>query len=362
MSRRVVAGLLALGLIVVGAVLGMTANAPFVSFRPGPTVNVLGPNGDKQIISVTGHKTYRDDGALRLVTVYVTQPADKIGLFSALLGWADPDTAVLPYDAVYHEAVSNKCSQQQSAEQMTSSQDNATAAALSALDIKFKVRKLTAIAVAAVDAKGPANGVLADDDQIVSVDGKPVTSSDALIGAIQSKKPGSQVKLGIRRCSLPTTVTITTKASPDDPKQSRVGVSLNPTPDVYGLEGDFPFKVEINLSENIGGPSAGMMFALSIYDVLTPGSLTGGKVIAGSGEIDADGIVGPIGGIGQKLVGAQRDGAKLFLVAQENCAEAAKAHYDKDSMQLVKVHTLKQAIADVDAWRQNPDADLPGCS
>ncbi|MFL6109203.1 MAG: S16 family serine protease, partial [Marmoricola sp.] len=104
------------------------------------------------------------------------------------------------------------------------------------------------------------------------------------------------------------------------------------------------------------------MFALSIYDLLTPGSLTGGRSIAGSGEISADGVVSPIGGIGQKLVGAQRDGAQLFLVAKENCAEAIRSHYDKDKLRLVKVHTLTDAIAAVDTWRKNPDAALPRCT
>jgi PDZ domain-containing protein len=104
------------------------------------------------------------------------------------------------------------------------------------------------------------------------------------------------------------------------------------------------------------------MFALSLYDLLTPGSLTGGKQIAGSGEISSDGVVGPIGGIGQKLVGAQRDGARLFLVAAENCAEAARAHYDKNKLRLVKVHTLSDAIKAVNAWRENPNAALPGCT
>jgi PDZ domain-containing protein len=105
-----------------------------------------------------------------------------------------------------------------------------------------------------------------------------------------------------------------------------------------------------------------MMFALAIYDVLTPGSLTGGRQIAGSGEISPDGTVGPIGGIGQKLPAAQRDGARLFLVAAENCAEAVRSHYDPGKMRLVKVEKLADAIKDVEAWRDNPDVALPRCS
>jgi PDZ domain-containing protein len=120
--------------------------------------------------------------------------------------------------------------------------------------------------------------------------------------------------------------------------------------------------VKVQLPGTVGGPSAGMMFALAIYDVLTPGSLTGGKVIAGSGEISPDGTVGPIGGIGQKLPAAERDRARLFLVAADNCAEALRSHYDPDKMRLVKVEKLADAIKDVEAWRDNPDANLPRCT
>ena len=104
------------------------------------------------------------------------------------------------------------------------------------------------------------------------------------------------------------------------------------------------------------------MFAMGIYDVLTPGSLTEGATIAGTGEIDAKGNVGAIGGIQQKLVGAQDDGAKLFLVPAENCAEALGGHYDPDKMRLVKVTTLKEGIDDVQAWVKDHDAKLTRCT
>ena len=101
---------------------------------------------------------------------------------------------------------------------------------------------------------------------------------------------------------------------------------------------------------------------MGIYDVLTPGSLTGGKAIAGTGEIDGEGHVSPIGGIQQKLVGAQSDGAKLFLVPADNCAEALGGNFDPDKMRLVKVTTLDDAIKDVKAWVKDPKAPLPRCT
>ena len=104
------------------------------------------------------------------------------------------------------------------------------------------------------------------------------------------------------------------------------------------------------------------MFSMGIYDVLTPGSLTGGKVIAGTGEIDPQGKVAPIGGIQQKMVAAQAAGAKLFLSPADNCAEALEGNYDPKKMRLVKVDRLDGAIADVRAWVKNPDVALPRCT
>jgi len=351
MSRRLIAFLLAAGLALGLTIAAVLVNVPYVTFRPGPTINVLGPFDGKQIVEVSGHKIYRDEGGLRMVTVVPRGgPGDRLNLLDVLVGWANPDTAVLPYDAVYKNQTSAQV-HQQSAVEMSSSQDNATAAALSALAIKFR----TEVNVAAVDPKGAANRLLKKGDVLTAVDGKPTTDGNALIAAIRAVKPGHKVRLTIRRGSTPKVVTVVTRPAPDNPGESRVGVSI-------AQRYVFPFKVKFQLSDNIGGPSAGMMFALSLYDLLTPGSLTGGRTIAGSGEIAANGVVGPIGGIGQKLVGAQRDGARLFLVAQENCSEAVRAHYDKDKLRLVKVHTLSEAIEAVDAWRKDPNAALPRCT
>jgi PDZ domain-containing protein len=360
MNRRTAAGLLALALCVA---LGAYANRPtetFSVFSPGPTFNTLGSLDGKQVITITGHPTYRDDGQLRFVTVYVTQPGQPLTLVHTLVSWIDPSTAVLPHDAVYRKGETNQSSQAESAVQMTDSQDDATAAALTAAGIRYTSRKVHQIGIAAVDDAGPAAGLVRSGDVLVAVQGKPVTTSAAAVTAISALHPGSKVELGLLREGVSKDVTITTVARPDDASKARVGVSLSG--DEVSTRYSFPFKVSFGVSDNIGGPSAGMMFALSVYDLLTPGSITGGRVIAGSGEISPTGVVSPIGGIAQKLVGAQDDGAKLFLVAAENCAEASKAHYDHGKMRLVKVHTLSDAIKAVDTWRENPKADLPACS
>lgn len=122
---------------------------------------------------------------------------------------------------------------------------------------------------------------------------------------------------------------------------------------------DLPFEVSVNIDDGIGGPSAGLMFSLSIYDTLTPGSLTGGEIIAGTGTVDALGTVGPIGGIQQKIVAARDAGAELFLVPADNCGEALGA--PRGDLRLVKVESTKDAITSLESWVDDHDADLPTC-
>jgi Lon-like protease len=351
MSRRTVAGLLALGLLVALGIVAARTPVDYVTFRPGPTMNVLGKYAGKTIVTVSGHEAYRDDGALRMVTVYPSGPDDNISLLNLVYGWVDPDIAVLPKDAVYEPDETDDSAHEESAVEMSSSQDNATAAALSALGVAYR----TEVEVADVAKDGAAVGKLKKGDVLLAVNGASTPDPEKLVDLIQAVPPGTATELTVRRDGAEQTVTVTTKPAADDPKVSRIGV---------GIKEDFvfPFKVRVQLPGSIGGPSAGMMFALAIYDVLTPGSLTGGKVIAGSGEIAPNGTVGPIGGIGQKLPAAQRDGAKLFLVAADNCAEALRSHYDSDKMRLVKVDKLADAIKDVEAWRSDPKADLPRCT
>lgn len=351
MSRRTVAGLLALGLLVVFGAAAWRTPVDYVTFRPGPTMNVLGTYAGKTIVTVSGHQSYRDDGALRMVTVYPSGPDENISLLNMVYGWVDPDIAVLPKDVVYQRGETSDSARQESAVEMTSSQDNATAAALSALGIGYQSEVL----VSEVATDGASVGKLRKGDVLLAVNGTNTPDPAKLVALVGAIKPGTPTDITFRRDGAERTVTVTTKADPEDKTKSRIGVGIRQT---YR----FPFKVKIQLPGTVGGPSAGMMFALAIYDVLTPGSLTGGRAIAGSGEISPDGTVGAIGGIGQKLPAAQRDGAKLFLVAADNCAEAVQAHYDPGKMRLVKVQNLSDAIKDVEAWRDNPDVSLPRCT
>ncbi|MEO7352382.1 MAG: PDZ domain-containing protein [Marmoricola sp.] len=352
MRRRTWAGLLALALVALMSAQALREPVPYVTFSPGPTVNVLGKSAKSDIITVSGHKSYRGKGGLRLLTVIPSGPDEKVSIPLLVGAWLDPDRAVYPREAIYPKTATQKSVREESNQQMTSSKDLAVAAALGALDIPFK----TGVQVAQVEKGGPADGKLKRGDVLVAVDGKLVRSLEQLTGIIRPKPVGSEVRVKVKRNAKVVEKLLTTTTSTADPKDSAVRIAIAPC--CY----DFPFEVKLNLDKNIGGPSGGLMFAMGIYDLLTPGSLTGGKVIAGTGEIDAQGKVGEIGGIQQKLVGAQHDGAQLFLVPAANCAEALDGHYDPDKMRLVEVTTLEEGISDVKAWVKDPDAKLARCT
>jgi PDZ domain-containing protein len=351
MRRRTWAGLLALVLLVAMSVQAFRQDVPYATFSPGPTINVLGKSGKADIISVSGRKSYRDSGGLRLTTVIPSGAKSKVAIPELVSAWLDPNRAVYPYKAIYPSTATQKSVRQESSIQMVSSQDNAVAAALGALKIPYK----SAVKIADVTKGGPADGKLEVGDMVLRVNSKPVSTIDQLTATIRPLPVGTQVTVEVRRNGRDLEKQMRTTRSPEDKKFSAVRVSIAP-----GYE--FPFEVKLNLDQNIGGPSGGLMFALGIYDVLTPGSLTDGKVIAGTGEIDAAGKVGEIGGIQQKLVGAQDDGARLFLVPAANCAEALDGHYDPDKMRLVRVDTLQEALGDVQAWVKDPDAKMTRCT
>lgn len=355
MKRATWAGLLAVVMVVGMSVLALREPVPYVTFSPGPTVDVLGKYEKKDIISVSGRQSYRHGGSLRLTTVIPSGPdkvRDKVNLLQLVTAWLDPDRSVYPRAAIYPETATKQSVRQESIAQMTSSQDDAVAAALGALDISFK----TGVQVSLVQKGGPADGKLEAGDVLLSIDGTEVRSLEPLTRYIRRQPVGSEVDVEVKRKSRVLERTLTTTTSTVDAKDSAVRIGIEPC--CY----EFPFDVDLNLDENIGGPSGGLMFALGIYDVLTPGSLTDGKVIAGTGAIDAEGNVGEIGGIQQKLVGAQSDGARLFLVPEGNCAEALDGHHDPDKMRLVKVTTLEEAIEDVQAWVKDPDAKTARCT
>lgn len=367
MSARLRATWLAAVLMVAFVVVLMVQPTGYTVLSPGETVNLLGANGSSALITVQGHKSYHDQGQLRMLTVELLPPSQKVSLQDAIIDWLKDDTSVYPMSVWYPPGTSDSSSVQQGAQQMTSAMDLARAAALQAAKIPFT----TQTNVAAVLATGPSKGKVDVGDVVVSVNGHAVTDSASMLVAVQCSDdkvtsqgacqhkytPGYVAKLVVKRKGKLVPVSIKTESAQGAP---RVGVSVQSS---YV----FPFKITVNMPDNIGGGSGGMMLALTMYDLLTSGHLTDGHVIAGTGTIASGpgpglGAVGPIGGIDQKIKAAQRDGAQLFLAPATNCSEVKIANYNHKTMKIVAVSTLEGAITAIQRWTKNPDDPaLKGC-
>ena len=328
MSRRSLTLLIASVGTAAAIAVSVLIPVPYVIFGPGPTLNTLGSTSGKPLITISGHPTYPTSGHLNMVTVGVTGgPGRKLNIFRALAAWLNPDEAVVPESEVFPPGQSAKQSQQQDTQEMTSSQQLATAAALTELHIPYA----TEVVVVQTVSGYPADGVLEVGDVITAVDGKTVTGPSSLTGLIYAHQAGSTLTLTIDRNGTTRQVRVGTKESGGHPV---MGV-------VIQQQYKFPFTVTISVG-GIGGPSAGMMFALGILDKLTKLDLTGGKFIAGTGEITASGQVQAIGGIQQKMVGARDAGATIFLTPASNCSNTTGAV--PAGLRLVKVSTLTQAV------------------
>jgi PDZ domain-containing protein len=346
MTQRTLAGLLAVPLLLALWVAAAFESLPYVTYNPGLTVNVLGENAEgKPIIEIEGKPTYADDGELRMTTVFVSQRDAHNHLFELMKSWISQESAVYPKAAIYPEGGTVEQDKQEGQAEMTSSQDAATAAALTELGYD-----VTEAVVAGVDKGSPADGTFQKGDVVLAVNGTKVANSNELVAAVKSADTGTPIEFDVRRKGKELQLSVTPREV-DGAPQVGIQVGTQTT--------DFPVDVTIGIDPAIGGPSAGLMFSLGIYDTLTKGSLTDGKTIAGTGTIDAAGVVGPIGGIQQKIVGARDAGAELFLVPPDNCDEAVGA--PNGDMRLVEAPTTHSALDSIKKWVADPDAKLPTC-
>lgn len=324
---------------VAGAVLLGISPSPYVVERPGPVYDVLGTTrvDDKSVpvIDISGEKTFRTTGTLDMLTVYVDgSPQSRLSWIEVAGSWFDPSRAAVPLDELFPGGETQHQSDAESALDMTNSQQDATAAALSALKIDYT----TSVQVAQVIKNTPAAGKLKAGDVLLTANGEKVTGLTMLQQTIIANGTDRPVTLGIRRSGKQQTLEITPVINAQS-KKPAIGVYT-------GSSYTFPFDVKIQL-QDVGGPSAGMMLALGIYDKLTPGALAGSAHIAGTGTIDPSGAVGAIGGIRQKMYGARDDGAGWFLAPASNCNEVTG--HIPGGLTVVSVKTLDNALAAVKA-------------
>ncbi|MCX5061278.1 PDZ domain-containing protein [Streptomyces sp. NBC_00461] len=341
---------------------GVFIPVPYSEMSPGPTVNTLGDHDGEPVLQISGRKTYATSGHLNMTTVRVTSADYRMNLVEAVYGWLAHDGKVVPHNTLYPDGKTEEQSTQENAEEFSESQESAKVAALKELDIPVK----SFVIVSTVVKGSPAQGRLHAGDVIKAVDGTAVKQPTDVAKLVTKHKSGQNVVFTIvpakdqaaaekKNTTATRTRNITIKTATSDDrgeKRAIVGISA-------GTDHTFPFAIDIKLAD-VGGPSAGLMFSLGLYDKLTPGSLTGGKFVAGTGTIDDDGKVGPIGGIEMKTVGARSKGAQYFLTPADNCAAAAKD--TPDGLTLVKVNTIGDALGALNDIRTNKTSDLPKCT
>lgn len=322
--------LAALAPVVALGVLGATVQVPFVALGPGPTFNTLGDVDGEPVVEIEGTPVDPTSGNLNMTTVAVR---DKLTLFDALGLWASGRQGLVPREDVYPPQKSKDEVQQENTAQFEKSENSAELAALHYLGLPV------ALEVTTVAADGPAAAVLREGDRLLRVNGAPVQTVAALQDVVGSTPPGATVPVTYQRDGVESTAPVTLGTRPDadgsaDTGRGYLGINAKETPAV-------PFTIDFNLAD-IGGPSAGLMFSLAVIDKLTPGELNGGDFVAGTGTIDPDGDVGPIGGIPYKMIAAQEAGATTFLVPAKNCDEAVANQ--PGGLQLVRVETLSGAV------------------
>jgi PDZ domain-containing protein len=309
---------------------------PVIALSPGPMEDVLAR------LKVEGSRVYDSEGKLYLTSVGID---DDVRFYEALLDMANRDVQLLPRAELYPEEQDSTEIDKENAALMDRSKETASVVALR--EVGYEIEP-SGVEVTQVVAGSPADGKLRAGDRILEADGRAIDSTEEVRAAITRHEIGEQVAFRVSRDDTEKNVPVQVQEADGQP---RVGILLR------DLFPDLPVKVSIETENNIGGPSAGLMFSLSIIDKLTAEDLTGGKRIAGTGEIALDGGVLPVGGVAEKLIAVRRLGVTTFLIPAENC-DSVRGRVP-DGLRLVKVSTITDALR----FLRDPKAaaTAPGC-
>lgn len=345
-------GFIAAFIFVVAVLWMLFTPAPYAIQSPGPTIDTLGEYRDITLIDVNGTETYPDDEGELLITTVVAAggPGYPVNVAQAIQGWASSHTTVLPQEVLYPPNVTQEEMDASAQQQMDRSQHDATIMALQQLGIEVPVE----LYVAGVDEESAADGLLHPGDEIFAIEtpdhGRVDIETYAdLAQTLAGTSPETPVVVHFLRQGEQQDVTFNTLDDGHD--GSMLGIYLN-------TDFDMPFEVDIEV-DKVGGPSAGVMFVLGIMDLLSSESLVGDHIVAGTGTINLNGRVGPIGGIKQKMHGASRDGAEFFLAPGENCADVQGNI--PSGLEVVRIDTVEDVVEVADLIRQGDIGDLPRC-
>lgn len=328
--------------------------APFVVWGPGRTVELLTEDEGAAVVTVVNATTYPPSGRLLLTTITQTPLDDRVSLLEALYAYWSPDQDAIPVSAVYPAGSTAQEIEDETAAALATAQQDAKAAALRTAGIKVDPVPV----VLSVNATGPAAGKLRVGDVIRSVrngDAAPVTVQTAQDAsqAVASGQVGDEVVFNIQRGTIEQDVTVVTVSSKSKPDLPVAGVSFTQGY-LYAPEISFALGTEV------GGSSTGLMLALAVYDRLTAFQLLGDRVVAGTGTIDANGTVGRVRAVRERVAAARLAGASVFIVPKANCVDLAG---EQSGMRLVAVGTLAETVAALEALTDPArEKSVKGCS
>lgn len=312
---------------------------PYAAEGPGPLFDTLSEYGGKEVIEITGTEIDETEGSLNMTTVSVRS---GMTLTQALGRWLFTDDTLVPLDQVFPQDKTEEEVKEMNQQAFTSSEASATTAAMNYLKLPVGTE------VAGIMEDSAADGVLEIGDRVLEVDGSDQITPNEVQTRVQEKNPGDEVTLKIRTEDGEERVQkITLGENPHEEGRPQLGILMAAVP-ANGID------VEYNL-EDVGGPSAGMMFALAVIDKLDESNISQGKKVAGTGTIDEDGNVGPIGGIRHKVRASKEAGAEVFLAPSANCAELS----DVTEIPIIAVNNLQGAIKSLEDFANGNE--FPRC-
>lgn len=346
MSRNAVAIVSSLLFVALAALL-VVIPVPYVAWRPGQSIDVLARTDSGPVIDISGLPTYDTPGRLLMTTASTTRVDSTLSLPEAVFVHLANDSDAMPREVIYPPGKSSSQVQSEAVAMMDKSRINATVAALRAAGVAVtELPRVESVVLA-----GPAADRLQPGDLITAVDDIAMKTPQDVAARIATHGVGDVIVFTVLRDGQETTVSVTSSASNTDARRPVVGISLD-----TGYQ--YAPRVSFGVDQNVTGPSAGLIFALGLYDRITEGALIADRVVAGTGEIDPSGRIIKIGAVREKIAGADRDGATVFLVPQDNCTDIGDL---RTSVLLVKVGTLKDAIAALQLINEGNTAEVPTC-
>ncbi|AKK10553.1 YlbL family protein [Corynebacterium uterequi] len=298
---------------------------PFAAQGPGPVFDTLGEVDGEPVVEITGTRPDDTAGEMYMTTVAVRV---DMSLAQAISRWLTTDDTLVPIGQVLPP---NKTPEEVDAENKAAfaqSEAAANAAAMHYLNMPTQVYVVEPL------PGTPAEGTFEPGDVVLAINGQRVDDPAMMRDLVVAQHPGDRLTVEFTRGSQHRRAEVVLGSSKEDADLAQLGVLL-------GVQPASGVSVSYNL-QDVGGPSAGMMFSLALIDKLSPGELNHGLSVAGTGTIAEDGTVGPIGGIVHKVEAAERADVELFLAPTANCAEAVSR--DPHGLTVAAVGTLDDAV------------------